>query len=250
MKKLLLLALLTASTSASWSQLASLTDGHGNVVNGELIVHWGDNETSDQEVSVGVTLNGTETKVINVRRYELDVEPLTQNYFCWAVCYEAVNSGTMPVWQAAPVHSLVLEPGVTANNFHAYHSPLGVLGQNTFRYVWFDVNNPTDSVWVDIQFQITSVGIEETGAGAATINVWPNPSAGEDVSIAYDHALMGPGAEVVVYNVLGDRIARYPMQNAKGVVRIAAGTLKTGVYFANIEQQGAILATRRLVISN
>src|SRR5690606_16083373 len=203
----------------SWSQLASLTDGHGNVVNGELIVHWGDNETSDQEVSVGVTLNGTETKVINVRRYELDVEPLTQNYFCWAVCYEAVNSGTMPVWQAAPVHSLPLEPGVTANNFHAYHSPLGVLGPNTFRYVWFDVNNPMDSVWVDIQFQITAVGIEERDLASATLGLWPNPSHGDDVNIAYEKVRSGAGAELVIYNVLGERVTNYHLQNNTGTVR-------------------------------
>src|SRR5690606_9639005 len=135
-------------------------------------------------------------------------------------------------------------------NFHAYHSPLGVLGPNTFRYVWFDVNNPMDSVWVDIQFQITAVGIEERDLASATLGLWPNPSHGDDVNIAYEKVRSGAGSELVIYNVLGERVTNYPLQNNTGTVRIEAGTLRTGVYFANIEQQGAILATRRLVISN
>ncbi|MDQ3100527.1 MAG: T9SS type A sorting domain-containing protein [Bacteroidota bacterium] len=248
MKKTLLLSFLVLAGMSGSAQVASLMDGNDNVVNGQTIVHWGDSETMDQSVSVYVLINGNSSKTLNVRRYEIEVEPTTQNYFCWGVCYGAVDAGEMPVWQAQPVHALLLEPGVVASNFHAYHSPMGVIGSNTYRYVWFDVEAPNDSVWVDINFQVTSVGIEEAAINS-TLNIYPNPVTTNEVMISYQWAGRSDGATVAVRNMVGQVVLQRPIISATGKFQLSVVDLTPGVYFATIEHQDQIMATQRIVIS-
>lgn len=249
MKKILLVVIAILTAPLTWAQLATLVDDFGNTVNGELMVHWGDNETPDQSVSVSVVLNGAESKVINVRRYELEVEPSTQNYFCWAVCYGPVDAGELPVWHALGQHSLPLEPGVPANNFHAYHSPMGVIGNSTYRYVWFDTNAPNDSVWVDIQFAVTSVGIEENTAEAG-LTIYPNPVTTNEVMISYQLTGGITNGVVAFRNMVGQVVLTQPINSAVGKLVLPVADLPAGVYFATIEHQERIMATQRVVISN
>lgn len=248
MKKTLLFSLLMLAAAYSQAQLASLIDAGGNTVNGQVLVHWGDSETPDQEVGVSVLVNGDETKVLNVRRYELEVEPNTQNYFCWGVCYAPTNAGDMPVWQSQSQHSLVLEPGVPANNFHAYHSPMGVIGSNTFRYVWFDVNSPNDTVWVDIQFEVTAVGIEENST-KASLTIYPNPVTGNEVMVAYQGAGKLRGGYIAFRNMVGQTVLTQAINASTGKFIVPVQNLPPGVYFATIEHQDQIMATQRVVIS-
>lgn len=217
-------------------------------MNGQVLVHWGDSETPDQEVSVSVLVNGDQSKILNVRRYELEVEPNTQNYFCWGVCYAPVNAGDMPVWQSQSQHTITVEPGIASNNFHAYHSPMGVIGSNTFRYVWFDVNSPNDSVWVDIQFEVTAVGIEENAA-SASLTIYPNPVTGNEVMVAYQGTGELRGGLMAFRNMVGQTVLTQPINASTGKFLISVQDLPPGVYFATIEHQEQIMATQRVVIS-
>ncbi len=248
--KIALLSLLSVFTFLPGAaQFALVHDGNGDVVNGDMVVHWGDNETANQTVHLDVVLTGTESKVVNVRRYELAVDENTQNYFCWGICYGAVDAGALPTWQAQSQHSLVLEPSVPVNNFSAYHSPQGVLGTSTYRYVWFDVNSPNDSVWVDIRFQVTSVGVEER-TSVTGINVFPNPATLGEVTITYQGTGNMNNATIAFRNMVGQVVLTEQLTMAAGKVRVSVSELPAGVYFATIEQQENILATQRLVISH
>jgi hypothetical protein len=233
---------------AAQAQLATVTDEHGNVVTNGMFVHLGDDQTSNQEASLYVTLNGSSNKTVNVRRYEVDVDAGTQNYFCWGVCYGPVDAGQTYMWQAQPDHALLLEPGVEVSNFHAYHSPMGVMGTSVYRYVWFDVANTNDSVYVDVHFMITGVGVPEN-ATTSNLNVYPNPVIGKEMQLEFQTGSAN-GGTVILRDAIGQVVASHLVRSNNGRITIPTEGLQKGVYFATIENNGKILVTRRVVISN
>ncbi len=229
--------------------IVTLTDEMGTVVNGTVVMVPSQPSDVRDTVSFLAELNGSATTEVNLRRYEIWPVEGSDNFFCWGVCYTAQGSGEMPTWVS--VHPVTMDPGTSYNNFHGYYEPQGNGETARFRFVWFRTDDPNaaDSSWVDVDFGGT-VGIEEDAAYTASIETWPNPSMGSDVTISHDLDRITPSTELVIYTVIGERISALPIRNQRGTTKIAAGSLQTGVYFANIEQDGNILATKRVVITN
>lgn len=226
----------------------TLTDGDGATVNGTLVTHVGSASSSVDEVDILATLVSGPIREVNMRRYEMDVEPLTQNYFCWGLCYGPQDAGALPVWNSLPQHSLDLEAGVAVANFHAYHVPQGVEGSSIYRYVWFDVANHDDSVWVDIEFQSMGVGIEENAVQAG-LTVFPSPSKGADVQFDVVLPSAVGASTLVIHNSLGERIRTTTLRTGQPIARLSTEGLTPGMYFASIDVQGRSLVTRRFVVS-
>ena len=244
-----LILLLPAFVLQTNAQLLTLTDeGGGTVASGSTVVHYGDVMNELEQVHLTATLNGAESKEVNMRRFEITVQPGTQNYYCWGVCYDALDAGVLPIWNSLGIHSLDMDGGVPVNNFTGYHRPQGLEGTNTYRYIWFDVDNRDDSVWVDIEFQITAVGIEENAA-SASLNVFPNPSKGADVQFEVDMPTVSGATALVIHNAVGQRIRTTPIRSGQPIARLSTEGLAPGLYFATLDQQGRSLVTQRFVVS-
>jgi hypothetical protein len=241
--------LLLAGARVGAQDIITLRDEDNNVVNGTLVTHHGMADESVLEQDITATLVTGPTRNVNVRRYELDVQAGTQNYFCWGVCYGPQDAGALPVWQSLPQHSLNMEAGTTLTNFHGYHAPMGMEGSSTYRYVWFDVANPDDSAWVDIEFHVMAVGIEEQVSGVRSMAVFPNPSLGNDVEFTIDMTGTAQNTSLVVYNMLGERVHSTALRATQTRSTLATAGLSSGVYFATVERNGSALATRRFVIA-
>ncbi|HOP42369.1 MAG: T9SS type A sorting domain-containing protein [Flavobacteriales bacterium] len=247
----LLFSTLLLTVPDARAQLAELHDADGNVVNGQTVVHWGDMQTANQKQGLDVVLLGSATKVVNVKRYELSVQTGTENYFCWGVCYTPVDAGSQPFWQAQSQHSIVLDPGVPEDAFGAYHTPNGMMGSSIYRYVWFDVNAPSDSVWVDIEFRVTAVGVEEEATSVQEFVLFPNPVLGREFSLRYGLSTTDVnGLEFVLHDAVGQQVMRQRLSSVSGRVAIGVEGLPSGVYFATLERQGAQLRTERLVLGS
>lgn len=247
--KLTLVALATAALP-SFGQFVNLVDSVGDLVNGGHLVHVG-NPDDPMAFKVGVltVLNGGEARTVNVRRYEIDVQPGTYNYFCWGVCYGPEEAGAAPMWQSMPQHSKVVAPDDTLHDFAAYHMPQGLVGNSTYRFVWFDVANPEDTAWVDIEFQsVAGTGVADLKA-SSSIALYPNPSVGQDVQLKVDLAGSPQGASVVIYSMLGERIRTMALRGNEMRATLSTGTLPTGVYFVAVERNGRALTTSRLVVT-
>ncbi len=248
MKRTFLSLSLLTLCAAAQAQLAELHDPvTGNVVNGQLIEHWGDNATPNQEVDVYVILNGSTNKTLNVRRYELSVVANTENYFCWGVCYAPQLAGALPVWNAQPQHAIQCQPGVMVTNFHAYHTPYGANGASTYRYVWYDVANPTDTVWCDIRFQVTSVGVPELEV--KEFAAFPNPAIGQDVQLRLELNGDAAGAQVVVHNMVGEQVLQVPVRGASARILVPTAQLAPGMYFASLQRNGRAASSIRFVVA-
>ncbi len=249
MKPVYLLALtLTLANALQAQEFIELHDEQGNVVNSGLVVHMGDAYAPVEEVDVLATIVSGPNRSINMRRYELDVQTGTQNYFCWGVCYGPQDAGALPMWNSLPQHALPLVTGEQASNFHAYHVPLGQVGTSTYRYVWFDVAQPTDSVWVDIEFQNQAVGLEERGMSASLV-IFPNPSKGADVQFTVESVNVQEAMDLVVFNALGERVETVTVRGGQPNVRLSTSSMAPGLYFASLQHRGTALVTQRFVVT-
>lgn len=227
-------------------QVVLLKDEDGNTVNGTVICHAAVGGATDT-ISLLTTLTGNTNKTINVLRYELQVPSGTKNFYCWGVCYTPQNAGVIPVWES--VHPVAMVAGVEINNFHGYYQHEGYPGPATFRYVWFDVNNPQDTTWVDLVFGC-SVGMNEGAVEGSGLEAFPNPAVDEVMTLHYTLDGAARAAELVVYNALGERIRREPIQTPNGTVVLQRDELRPGVYFATIEVDGRSVTTRRIVVGS
>ncbi|MBX2978187.1 MAG: T9SS type A sorting domain-containing protein [Flavobacteriales bacterium] len=249
MKNIYSLGLLLIAPFAAQAQLLTLTDGDGQVVNGTVVTHIG--SASDPLLTQGLTatINGGQTLNVNMRRYELEVVPGTFNYFCWGVCYDEVPAGNLPTWNAGQEGVISMAPGTPVNEFKAYLVPNGNAGTNAFRYVWYHTANGTDSVFVDIVFQVSPVGIEEALAPIASMEVFPNPVTGSEARIQIAFNKPVPQASLVVYNALGSVVSEQRMPNHANDVILNTSALEPGLYFAVVRAAGRDLATRRIVVA-
>lgn len=225
--------------------IVTLTDEEGHVVNGTVIVapcDW-----STDTVSLFAQLTGASPMTVNVRRYEMWPVTGTNNFYCWGVCYLPVTTGTYPTWVSQ--HYVDMNPGATYNNFHAYHQAEGITTTARYKFVWFDEANPSgpDSSWVDIDF-CGLVGVNERVAQSTTLTVWPSPSQGQDLQLAYALDRSG-GAHLVLYNVLGEAMRRTVIGGAQGRITWSTADLGPGVYFATLEREGRAMTTQRFVVT-
>lgn len=242
----LLLTLCATARLSSAQGIVTITDESGNVVNGTMVN--GDCLFSTDTVSLFTSLNASSTTTVNLRRYEVWTVPGTKNFYCWGVCYLPANAGANPVWVSQD--PVTMNPGATYDNFHSYYRPQGQPGTARFRFVWYNMDTPNgaDSSWVDIQY-CAQVGVEERAAAANTLSAWPVPALGQDVTLDYTLDRPGVSNQLVLYNMLGERVRRVNLTAGQGRIIIATADLVPGVYFANIEREGRVLATRKLVVT-
>jgi len=231
------------------AQLINITNGSGTVVNGQMVTITGQADAALLTASLNATRTGATAVNVNVRRYELNVQSGTQNYFCWGVCYDATPSGTVPVWTAGQEAMLPMAPGVTLDNFHGYHVPLGIAGVSSYRFVWYNTAIPSDSVFVDVRFDVSVVGIGEVSAAAARLDASPNPAIGQDavIDIGLDRA--AAGTQLMVHDMLGAAVKRYAVSGQQSRLVLPTSEWTPGVYFVSLQREGVLLATKRVVVA-
>ena len=245
-----LLALAVLPAAQAQEVPVSLTDAEGAPVNGQVL-HVSAALNGDPYQALAQSLRTTniteEVRSINIKRYELDVLPGTQNYFCWTLCYDALPAGERELWVAHMAVSIA--PGESFDGFYGDYMPMGITGTSTFRFVWFDVDNPNDSTSVDVVYTATgAAGVNEASA-VRGFTAFPNPSMDGNITFGYDLGAALPGTRLAVYNLLGERKLVRDLGGAQGRVALGGGELGNGVWFAVLERNGKALATKRVVVA-
>ena len=75
----------------------------------------------------------------------------------------------------------------------------------------------------------------------------PNPAT-EQVSFSYQLPATTPAANLVVYNLLGQRVTTQPVRASLGELTFSVNTFPAGLYLAVLETNGHRLATRKLLV--
>ncbi len=249
MKKRLLagFALLTPVILSAQTPVVTLTDHDGNVVNETVIIEPGMTTDETDTVSLVATLNATQNRLVNVRRYELASVAGSANFFCWGICYGPQEAGVRPVWQGG--NPVMMEPGVETSGFGAYYNPMSLPGSSGFRFVFYDMGSPDDSTWVDVIFDM-SVGVKEELGGVLSFEAWPNPTIDGAMTLRCALHPSVQGASMVVYDALGSKVLVQSIRGNGGTVVLPREKLRPGMYFATIEANGRALLTRRLAVGS
>jgi len=217
---------------------------------------WDDVTDSTYEYNLG---SGIQTEVylytenltdsamnIGLKRYEINVPSGTQNYFCWFECYLPTPAGDQVFWPAPD--AIEHEADSVYNKFVGYHMPQGIVEDATYRYVWFDEDNPMDSVSVDIVFKAPNSTAEELALPSANINAWPNPA--NDVLTVDFNSKNTTNPTIVVRNLLGNQVAVEQLNGTNGQARIDVSELPAGTYLVSLQEGENRLSTKKVIVSH
>jgi hypothetical protein len=219
------------------------------IANGTEITYTGSQADFELQSDVECALNGSVSKDVNVRRYELNVLDSTLNYFCWGLCYLEQYAGTIPLWVSQdPLFAMT--PGAFTTDFHAYFQPNNRVGSMKFRYVWYDLNNAADTSWLDIEFVTDPVGVDELANPVVEFELFPNPVVGNVLNVNVEMATLGESTAIVLHNVLGEEVLRESLNSANSVAALNISGIENGVYFCSIIQGGNLIASERLVVAD
>jgi hypothetical protein len=237
---LLSIALLLCGTIYGQSIRILDHDNNVNSTSGTIThLNWVDG-TSTVNVDIA-NLSGT-SRVIGLKRYEVNVVGGTENYVCIpGLCYASVQAGVNVFW-TAPDDVNFVSDSADLQLYSLYHDSNGKGGTSTYRYVFFDVANTDDSAYVDVIYE-TPLTIEESKLNETSLEVYPNP-AFDEINVNISEV---SNNRLVIVDMLGSIVRNERLSQINSSINVS--DLNAGVYFyslmANNRQVGQ---SKRLVI--
>lgn len=204
---------------------------------------WGSvDESIIQSQGLIENTNGNGDIEVMVKRITVDTITGSQNYFCWAQCYEPVVSVS-----PAPV---VIGAGQSADNFYADYKPQGHAGVSTLTYCFYNRLNQADSVCATIRFSASPTGVLDVFKSdrSGVSEAYPNPAR----SVANINYALHQGwrnAEITVYSMLGSKVKTVKLKEDQGTVKLDVASLPTGMYFYTLAVDGNTMQTRKMLVT-
>jgi len=241
MKKLYLsIYFLTLISFISYAQSLSLSNEGNPVANNSNVVFSGSYLDPEIVADMDVTNNSGSPIDVLVKKVEISILEGTVNTFCWGLCFP-------PNIYVSP--DPIQIPAGTTNDidFSGHYYPSGVAGLSIIRYVFFDQQNPSDSVCFNSQFD-GIVGIANPGGQLLLTDARPNPA---NTLTSFDYSFPPDmNATIVFRNVLGSSIMNVNVPGSSGSLNIETGNLPEGVYFYSLVVNGKTYSTRKLIVAH
>lgn len=150
MKTAFTLTVLFGMTLSVFSQSLSLSYVNGEIPNNSYVLAVGDPTDEMLESFVYVTNNSSAALDVKLKKVEFYVTSGSSNLFCWGLCYP-------PNIYVSP-DPLNIGPGQTnTEDFHGQYYPMATTGTTAIRYVFFDDNNPSDTVCFNVLYKTDGV---------------------------------------------------------------------------------------------
>lgn len=241
MKKILLSILLVTLGMAAISQSLSLSYEGNTLEPGETIQVVFEPDVVLVSVGIACTNNNSSALDVIAKKviHEGDTVPLTSNYFCWNACFPPF------VYEGG---ELTIEPGATNEAFTGDYEPKGIPGISTITYVFFDANNPDDSVAVTVEFNGSPAGLgNELLSQLDLSDAYPNP-ASTVACVDYDLPYELQNSTLVVTNLLGAKVREIQLNGLQGRLDIPVYDLQDGLYFYTLETQNNLAVTKKFVV--
>jgi hypothetical protein len=242
MKKYLLLIFISVS-HLGFAQIVDL-DGEINLLVGssqildeQLYGHW------------DVICNADDNTDIRVQASVIQMVSGAKYQYCWGqICSPWIDSNN------ALNETVTMEPNDTNSTFYVKYRHYGNAGQSIVRFCWYDANNTSDTFCYDVNFCVDAEGgcvvnVQEVVTSATIAQISPNP-ANDVASIAYSFSTKPTDAQLIVYNMIGEMVASYSINQRQGQIRIQARDLNSGIYFCSLMHEGKKLETKRLVVNH
>lgn len=230
-------------SSLSKAQNLTLSNDSGAIINNSYISIIGDPSSETISSYVYVTNNSSSSMEVKVKKVEISLIGGSVNTFCWGEsCY--------PPSAYISVNPVTIASGDTECSFHGDYYPYGYLGTSIIAYVFFDSNNPIDTVCVNVKYTAGYVGINENSLSKVVLsNAYPNPA---NTFTTFDYSLPKEtiSSNIIVYNLLGSIVKKVVIPNLKGKLVIRTNDLKDGIYLYTLVINENNIDTRKLFINH
>ena len=243
---LFLIAIFIASTLTA--QNLTISDLQGNDISNSTVTY-DVHPSVDTESHEFHVANTSDMDIsVNAKRYENECVEGSGEFFCWSLCLPSKVCGSdyvrnMPYAHTVNANSPSTLPLLTDFEPSFSSDEDGLEGISSYTYVLFDDNNPNDSVYITIIYNVDyAVGVEEFSSDMVS-EVYPNP-AGDEIRVTVDVNI--PLAQFEIYSMVGKLVKRVDVENAHGRVSIDVSDLLPGIYFLT---ETKTAATRRFIIS-
>lgn len=241
MKKLVLTFSLIIFGLASFSQSLALTyEGNPVAPNSSIMVIL---DPADEVATINVFCTNNNSAALSVKTkkiiHEGDTLPGTSNYFCWGACFPPF------VYESG---GLMIEPGATSEEFSADYEPHMVPGISTITYVFFDENNPDDSIGFTVDWNASPASLDEDLLSQVRFSAaYPNP-ASSVARVDYQFPEGLENSTVLVSNLLGATVREIPVGNTHGLLEIPVYDLPEGIYFYTLKTKNNLAITKKFVV--
>lgn len=176
-----------------------------------------------------------------VKRIDKNYNSLTDsNAFCWGpICYQTTIS-------VAPMVQTI-QPDEEFKGFIGYVYPDagGTPTKGSIRYVFYDANNPSDSISHVVTYETTAT-FNLTEKAIPEVKLFPNPTSGL-TNLSIESAGNG-NLELEIINLVGQTFYRVDIPDNQSRFTFNADQLAPGVYLYSINREGKSLLTRKLVV--
>lgn len=204
---------------------------------------------------------GTNSIDVQVIRIENSLTSNSVNYFCWDVCY------TPPVKRS--INPVTIAPGDTTKLFYAAYDPKGDSLTSDITYCFYNANDITDSMCVNVLFgpdgvlkksldTVVAIISMDFVTGTSEIflalnenkisNTHPNPSD-EVVRLYYTLKSDIEQANIIIRDILGSVVKNVKLSKKYGKTVIQVSELNAGIYFYSLVVDNKTYSTKKLIIS-
>ncbi len=241
MKKVLLLIVAGLFIiSYSFAQSLSLSNSGGALNNGDTVTVAGPLTSTIYVYAFVENLTSSPIDV-KVRKIEIDTVPGSKNYLCWGLCFD-------PIIYVSPDPITINGNSINDVDFSGDYKAQGNPGVTKIRYVFFDENNPTDSVYIQVHFDATS-GINDISKDIIFSNAYPNP-ASVSTTISYSLPANSNNTRIIIRDLLGATVKEILITDFKGKKTIITSDMDDGIYFYSLVLDEKIITSKKLIIRN
>jgi hypothetical protein len=243
MKKILFATLLiTMGTFVAFSQSLSLSY-EGNILEpSATIIMDGIANNNEMIIDIIVTNNAAVELLVKAKKVENSIVPESENTFCWAgQCY--------PPWIfVSPGVDTIPSGGSTSlGDFSGHYNPKSNIGESSISYVYWDDNNPNDSVMVTVIYSALVTGLKDNDETDFYIsNPYPNPA---NHFVNFDYDFNHSNGQLLIYSLIGSLVKEINITNQKGTLQLSTDQMQEGFYFYTLSSTGKELKTGRFIIS-
>ncbi|TND08586.1 MAG: hypothetical protein FD123_2090 [Bacteroidetes bacterium] len=241
MKKLLLLATLTAANLAGAQSFQIYSTTIGQISNGQTYTVWMTAGLNTYEHYFDITnVSSSAKSVVYLRTQQLG--GTSSSFFCnCSLCYGPSTNQSLAV---------SLQPAAQCS-LSSHFTWDGSMTSSTIRYRIYDANAPADSVNVTLIYNPTDgpAGLVPMGTTAPAVSeAVPNPS---NTAVQFNYSIPGQAqAKIYLADICGRIVSETATVLATGTQQFDVSALPAGVYFCRFEAEGLKPVVRKIVVAH
>ena len=149
-----------------------------------------------------------------------------------------------------PMELTTLFPGESAEGMLLRFNTGYAERNSTIKYFIYNLDDPEDGIYHALTYRVFNDfphGVLFSHGALKVGNAYPNPAT-DEATIDYSLVAFDGTAQVVVHNLLGNRVLQTNLEASKGSLKLPTDRLDNGLYFYSLYLNGEGVVTKKLVI--